>query len=294
METKEKTRRQAPAKKPAAKKMAQDVVYLPPKPLGRHRLILHLASIAAIVLALIIGVSLFFKVGQVRVSGNVKYTAWDISEASGIKEGDNLITLSRARASGKIISALPYVKSARIGIKLPNTVNIIIEEVEVTYSISDSKGAWWLVSADGRIIGKAVAGEEVGSTKLLGVKLDDPKVGEAAVALEDAPTQTDPEGNVIPQTVSKEKLLKTLLDIAQYLESNGLIGKAASVDISEPGSIVLWYGSRFQVLLGDDSKLGYKISYMKSAIEKMSDYQKGTLDISFTTWPDKAEFIPFS
>ena len=66
------------------------------------------------------------------------------------------------------------------------------------------------------------------------------------------------------------------------------------MDISEPGSIVLWYGSRFQVLLGDDSKLGYKISYMKSAIEKMSDYQKGTLDISFTTWPDKAEFIPFS
>lgn len=292
MDTKEKPRRRAPEKKTAPKKSAQDVVYLPPKPLERGRILLHLASVAAIVLALIIGVSLFFKVEEVRVSGNLKYSAWDISQASGIQTGDNLITLSRAGATGRIISALPYVKSARIGIKLPNTVNIYIEEVEVTYAIADSGGSWWLVSAEGKVIDKTLGGEESGSTKLLGVKLQDPKVGEAAAALEDAPVQTDPEGNQIPQTVSKAKYLKTLLDIAQYLELNGMIGKAVSIDITDPRNIELWYGKRFLVLLGDETQLGYKISYLKGAVEKLSDYQSGTLDLSFAQ-NEQAVFTPF-
>lgn len=287
METKERVR------KPQQRKKRSDVVYLPPKPLGRNRLLLHLLSIAAIVLALIIGVSLFFKVGEIRVSGNEKYSAWDISQAAGIQEGDNLITLSRARISGKIISALPYVKSARIGIKLPSTVNIYVEEVEVTYAVADESGSWWMLSSDGRVVEKAITGEESDRTKLLGVKLTKPGVGEQAVALEDLPPKVDSDGNALPQTVTKADYLNTLLEVAQTLELNGIIGKIAVVDVSQLDKIELWYGSRFRIFLGDNSQLGYKISYMKAAVEKMSGYQSGTLDVSFTTWTDKAEFIPF-
>ena len=80
--------------------IAQEVVYLPPKPFSRNRLLLRLATVVAVVLALVLGISVFFKVETVMVHGTNKYSANDILEASGIEVGDNLLTFSRAKAGG--------------------------------------------------------------------------------------------------------------------------------------------------------------------------------------------------
>ena len=63
----------------------QDVVYIPPKPFIRNRLLLRLATVLAIVLALVLAMSVFFRVENIQVSGLDQYTAWDISQASGIQ-----------------------------------------------------------------------------------------------------------------------------------------------------------------------------------------------------------------
>ena len=39
---------------------------------------------------------------------------------------------------------------------------------------------------------------------------------------------------------------------------------------------------------------GIKINWMKSAINQRSDYDMGILDVSFTTWPDRVGYTPFS
>ncbi len=278
-------------------RVSPDVVYLPPKPFSRNRLILLLATTVAIVAALLLGVSVFFKVQRIEVSGNGKYSAWDISQASGIQEGDNLLTLSRAKAAAKIVQALPYVGSARIGIKLPNTVNIHIEETEVTYAVQDGNKAWWLVSSAGKIVDKAGEGSEVGHTKILGVLLNAPQIGQQAAALENAQGGTDDAGNTVPVTVTQAMRLQTALNIAQYLEApDAMIGKIASVDVSDMGNITLWYESRYEVLLGDNSQLSYKIGCLKGSIKTMNEsggYQSGTLDISFITWKDQVGYTPF-
>ena len=151
-------------KKPAPKKQTEpkvkstkDIVYLPPKPFSRNRLILHLATVAAVVLALVLGLSVFFKVDgdKITVSGASKYSPWNIAQASGIQDGDNLLTFNRAKAAGQIKNSLKYVKDVRIGIKLPDTVYIDIVEVSVTYAVKAQNGNWWLVSSEGRVIEKA-------------------------------------------------------------------------------------------------------------------------------------------
>lgn len=282
------------AKVKEQEKTAPDVVYLPPKPFSRNRFILRLATVVAVVIALTLGLSVFFKVDSFVVSGNDKYTAWDISQAAGIKAGDNLLTFSRAQAAGKIIAALPYVDSVRIGIKLPGTVKIDIVEVKVPYAVKAWDESWWLISASGKVIEKAQEGAEEGYTKILGVQLADPEVGDQAVAFEPSQTQTDPEGNAIPVTVTQAQRLKTALDIVEYLELNGVIGKAASVDVNDLADIQIWYAKRYQVKLGSETDLAYKVSCMKYVIDKLDDYQSGVLDISFTTWPDKVGYTPFN
>lgn len=287
--TKERTRtttqtsRRRTARAKEKRSIAQDVVYLPPKPFSRNRLLLRLATVVAVVLALVLGISVFFKVETVMVSGNQKYSADVILAASGIQKGDNLLTFSRAKAGGKIMGTLPFVENVRFGIKLPGTVNIEITEVEVGYAVADAGGIWWLISSDGKILEQLSSGANTGYTNVLGVKLDAPAVGGQVIALEEEQPQTDEAGNTIPVTVTAEKRLHTALNILQYLEQNGIIGEAVSVDVTELGSISMQYGRRYQVEMGDDTQLGYKISILKAAVNKVSEeypYSTGTLDIS--------------
>jgi len=293
--TREQTKRKtAQESKPAS--ISPDVVYLPPKPFSRHRLLLGLAIAAAVVLAVVLGLSVFFKVDadKIMVSGTNKYTAWDVAHSSGIQEGDNLVFLNRARAAGKIKDALKYVKDVRIGIKLPDTVNIEIVEVEVTYAVKGQDESWWLLSSEGRVIEQAPAEGLDSFPKILGIQLDSPKAGEPARAVEETQTETGPDGELLPLTVTAAQRLSTAVDIAGFLEANGVIGQVKSIDVNNMGDIQLWYESRYQVLLGDKTALAEKISTMKAFIDRQQQeapHASGILDAS--KYPEKAVFSSF-
>ncbi len=269
-------KRQPPKKEEP--KISADVVYLPPKPFNRSRLALHLITVIAVVLAVVLGLSVFFKVEVIEVSGTDKYTVQEVQDASGIKTGDHLLTFGRTKAAGKIISALPYIKSARIGIKLPNTVKIEIEEVDVTYALKSSDGNWWLMSAAGKIVEQVTDAENIHHTKILGVQLESPKVGEQAIAWQDPVPPTDENGNLIPVTVTAAERLNAVISIAGFLEQNRIIGKMASVDVNYLMDIQLWYGNQYQILLGSTEQLGVKIATMKAALSQVN-YDEGILDI---------------
>lgn len=287
-------RRRPPQEPQKPHKAMPDVVFLPPKPFNRNRLVLRLLTVAAVVVALVLGMSVFFKVDKIEVSGCDKYTPWDISQASGIQVGDNLLSFGQSKAAGRITTALPYVWKARIGIKLPDTVNIIVEEADVVYAIQDTKGQWWLMNSECRVVEMANKGIAANYTQVLGVELESPAVNLQAVAAETPPTQTDINGDFIPVTVTGELRLNTAKQILKALEENDIVGDAASVDVTRIEDIILWYGTRYQVNLGDSSRLEYKIACMNDAILQMSDYQSGILDVSFTNWPTQVGYTPFS
>ena len=269
-------------------------IYTQPMSFNSRRLAIQMITILALVLALVLGMSVFFKVENVAVVGAQSYSPEAIRDQAGIKKGENLLTLGRTKASGKIIANLPYVKSARIGIKLPDTVIIEIEEAPVSYSIQDQDGVWWLINSDGRVVEQTNAQTARTKTQVLGVTLYQPQVGELGIATETAPTETDASGDPVQALISGAQRLSAALTILQELELNDIVGDAASVDVSQLQDIILWYGTQYQVNLGTIDRIALKITYMKNAIMQMSDYQTGVLDISFTTWTDQVGYTPFS
>ena len=266
-------------------KVEKEIVYTPVKPFNRKRLLLQLGIVAAVVVAVIFTLSLFFKVDTVTVSGNERYSIEAIIKASGIENGDNLLSVNDAKVSGKIITELPYVKSVRIGIKLPGAVNIEIEELDVVYSVADENGGWWKMTSDGRIVEKTDAAGATECTKILGVVLSGPTAGQQATAQEATPA-TDAEGETQPVTITGAQRLQTALSILQYLEKNGVLGDMVSVDVSDMGNIELWYGQRFRILLGDTTELSYKVSMAVAAVGQLRDYERGTLDVTFLDRPE--------
>ncbi len=264
------------------RKNAPEVVYTPAREFNRNRLVLNILTIFAVAFAIFLGLSIFFKVEQVTVSGNSKYSEWSVYEASGIQEGDSLLFFGEATAGSKIIDTLPYVTKVRFEIKLPGTVHIIIEEAAVAYSVQSEDGSWWLMTSQGRLteqVNAAVAGN---CAKLEGVQLRTPVVGQNAVALETG------EGSV----TGADRLMVGLEIMAQ-LEASELFGKVTRIDVSALQNLQLWCGQQYQVKLGDSSRLDYKIAAVKSAMEQMSPYQSGILDASFTTFPDSVGYMQF-
>ena len=278
------------------KRYTQPVVYTQPKVFNRNRLLLQLLIICASVLAMVLAMSVFFKVDVIKVSGAKAYSEWDVREASGIEIGDNLLTFSEPRASGQIQAKLPYVNEVRIGIKLPDTVIIYIEELEVAYAAKCSNGIWWLITSEGRVVEQIDDVRAESYTQIEGITLDNPVVNESAVAVEDSPQGIDPsqsteETQVV--TVTNAQRLSAALTILQALENNGIVGEAASVNVTNLNAIVLWYGTRFQVNLGDISNVDVKIAWMNTAIGQLSEYDRGILDVSFTSWENEVGFTPF-
>lgn len=265
-----------------------DIIYTQPGPFNRNRFILHLVSVVAVVFALLFGMSIFFKVKTVTVAGANKYTQWDICQASGIQEGENLFTLSEAKISSNIRSRLPYVDTVRVGIKLPDTVKIEIVELSVAYAVEAQDATWWLIRADGGVVEQINEADAEGYTKIEGVKLADPQVGQMATAWQAPSEETLPDGQTVPPVVDAVNQLQTVTTILQYLEENGVIGDADRVDVTSLNDLQLWWkDDRFQILLGDATQLSYKIRLVKTAIESyMETYDSGVLDVSLTIQPD--------
>lgn len=292
----EKYRSKKPSDTPA-------VIYTQPMAFNRDRLLVQMLTVLAVVVALVLGLSVFFKVKVITVSGAEVYGAWTVREASGISEGDNLLTFGRARAAGKITAKLPYVKSARIGIKLPDTVNIEIVEEDVVYAIKASDGIWYLMNSEGKVVEQSTGSGAKDYTQVLGVTLSDPVVGEVGVATEEVPAVTEGTGETgesgqttettIPLSVSGAQRLSAALEILQALEANDIVGQVASVDVTRLNDMILWYGTQYQVNMGDNTNIAYKIACMSDVILQLSDYQTGVLDVSFTTWKEQVGYTPF-
>ena len=255
------------------------------------------------------------------MSGASRYTAWEIREASGIREGSQLLGISEAQISGRIISQLPYVGSVRVSIKLPDTVHIDIVEMErqELYGILDQNDTWWLISGEGRVLQQTDSATVAGCTSIEGVKLQDPQAGEQAMAWQPEPEtseptedtteaateatepsseSTDPTETTQPteatqDTATAAQKLEMALALAEQLAANNLKDKIASIQVEDLTQLEFWYTQQYQVKLGDGSNLAYKVNAAAMAIRQLASYESGVLDASFTTWPDQVGYTPF-
>jgi len=286
--------RRADQKEKKRKRNDSNIVYTEAKPFNRKRFILQLVTVVAVVIALLLGTSIFFKAKNVVVSGAEKYTAYQIRQAAGIQDDDNLLLVNRAKISARLTSQLPYIKSVRVQIKLPDTVLIEVEEVDVTYAVQATDEQWWLMDRDGKVIEKISAAESKAYTVIKGVRLEAPAAGQKAVAEEPVPEETLADGQTVPPTVYGSERLSAVLTILRNLEKRGLIGNdVVSVDVSDYGNIELWYKEQYQVFLGGVEQMDKKIHELKRIIEEKGEYENGILDISYTTHPDGVAHTDF-
>lgn len=310
-------------------KLRQQTQRAPAKPLSRRKLVIKLVTALAVVLALTLGMTIFFKVGEIQVTGNERYTAQEIIAASGIEEGENLLTFGRPSAAGRILAELPYVGDVQIGIKLPDTVNIDIVELSAAYAIQDTTGQWWLMDSTGKLLQKTDEAGLSGRIRIVGIEArgaavgqhlaveqeeklpepteEQPTTGETEPTGEETtggePTEAETTGQTEPARDedtgasvlgTPQERADAALQIMAAIAANDRSGDITVVDVTSLYDLQVHYGDDFQVLLSGPTDLGYKVRYMVQAIEKLmgEGYRGGVLDLSFRQ-EGKAIFTPW-
>lgn len=236
--------------------------FAPARTFFRNRLLVRLLTLAAVVLAFTVSVSIFFKVDTVTVTGAQKHSAWSVAEASGVRKGDSLLFFGRSKAAGKIKLALPYVDTVRFEVKLPGTVNIIVEEKPVAYALQAQNGSWWLMTSDGKIAGETPAETAQQYACITGITLAAPAVGSSAVAAE--PQQT---GETVTTTAADR--LRVALSVLTQVETYELFDRITELNVSDLFDLRLYCGPSLRIDLGDMNDLSDKMSSLKGALEQL-------------------------
>ena len=65
----------------------------------------------------------------------------------------------------------------------------------------------------------------------------------------------------------------------------------AAINVEKEYDIVLQYEDRYEIKLGGTDDLAYKIQYLSAILSELSDFQAGTIDLSFRDG-SKAWFYP--
>ena len=224
---------------------------------GLYKALSILLVAAAVVLACVV----FFRVNSVEVSGNVRYTAEEIIEASGITMGDNLIGLSRSRTSVAICTKLPYVEYVNVKKVLPDGVVLRVSERVAAASVASSEGRW-LISAQGKLLE-----QDNGAVRAMMIS------GLTAVA--------PYPGGMIQVAEEEEITLNYVTQLLAQLESHGWLEQCTALDCSAATSMTLDYGI-YQVKLPRGGDYDYCLSLTESALASGSIMEGvgGLLDLT--------------
>ena len=241
----------------------------------RSGLIGKLLIMLAVVAAIVLGVAIFFQVNTIEIQGNQIYSDEQIEAVSGVEAGDNLVMVNRAAVKANIVVNMPYVQEVSVGLILPDTVVIKIEESDVAGLVKADVGSSWYINTNGRVLGSTMDGFSGQVIELTGFTITAPVAGQDAKASE-----------------GMEANMEAALAVLSGMSESGLMDQVTIVDAEKNYDLRLYCGEQYEVMLGGTDELDYKIWYLQEVLKSLETYQTGVIDVTLDE-ERAARFIPW-
>lgn len=219
-------------------------------------------AVLLIVIIVIFGMSVFFRISDIEVTGAEKYTVDQILSISGIVKGDNLIFLDTKAVSKKIGSKLAYLNEVVIDKIVPDKVVIKVTESQPIAVISYN-GDWWIVDQIARALEKTDGSSAAEKMKINGIEPVSVAEGQKIIVSEDQQTK-----------------LQYLIDILTALNNIGIAYDVSMLDIANIGNISFVYSDRFTVKIGSGEDIDHKLVLMQQVIEQLEPDFIGKIDLT--------------
>lgn len=191
-----------------------------------------------------------FNIKNINVINNNEVPSDTVISLSGLKPDENIFRFYKGSVVNNI-KENSYIENVKIHRKLPNTIEIEVEERVAKYSV-DYMGKYAYINTQGYIL--EISEDSKGLTIIQGI--------------------TTKEEEVVPGNRLNNEDLSSLEDVIKITNSaseNGLNGKVTSIDISDKNEYILYIEEeKKKVHLGDVTNLSNKMLYVVAIIEQES------------------------
>ena len=228
---------------------------------ARFGFLYKLLAVIAMLAAVVMGATVFFRVEEMVVTGNQRYTAAQIINATGIAQGDNLFGMNKFETARQIRRQLPYIEGVNIRRGWPDTLIITVTECEAAARVTGEKGQW-LISRSGKVL-ELTRGTGQSVIDVEGLNAVQPEAG-------------------LPLVVREEQQIRgdALLSLLSALEQYSMLKKVTYIDMTSPSRILMDFDVRFTVKLPVNGDFSYLLGAMGQAVDTLEDYETGTLDLT--------------
>ncbi len=234
---------------------------------GRFGGLYKLLSFLIIFTAILIGCVAFFRVNEIKVIGNSRYSAQEIIAASGVEIGDNLFLVNRPQTANSIMKRLPYVEAATPVHVLPDTVELRITESTAVAAV-EAEGSWWLMNAGGKLLEQGDRALSNGHPVVLGFAPEAPAVGVRMAA-----------------AIEEQSRLDGLKGLLTALDSRGMAENVTQfIDLTAANVIRFDYGEDLTVVVpmsGDFDRRVFSLQRVLETFRQRGERVTGTLDLTY-------------
>ena len=192
-----------------------------------------------------------FNIKEIKVLNNSQVPADTITSLSELKTEENIFKFYIANVVNKI-KENPYIENVEIYRKLPNIVEINIEERKPQYAV-EYMGKYAYINTQGYVL--EISEESKEYLVIYGITTTEEEV-------------------ILGNRLNNEDLgkLEDVIKIMSSAKENGLDGKVTSIDISDENEYSIYLKEeKKKVYLGDNSNLSNKMLYVVAIIEQEKD-----------------------
>lgn len=243
---------------------------------GRALVIFYISAFLGVVIgAVLLCTFVFFKVGEVKVTGGESYRQEDILSVCNIHEGDNLVLLETREKEEELMHRFPYIERAEIKKHIPSTVEVVITQAETAFSIKTESGGYLYVSYAGKVL-EIAESPAPGSTVVHGC----------------TPTNDSPSEQV---AFAEESAASVFQEISGQIQKSSL-ENITDIDLRNQYDITMTYDNRIVFRLGNMNDLEYKILFGISTLREMqedgslTEETRGEIDLTIAAEKKKAFF----
>ena len=274
-----------------------------------------LLCLLTLVVALTAGATVFFRVEQVVVTGNSRYTQEEIVEVTGLEKGDNLYGWNKFAIAQRLRQTLPYIGEVTIRRALPSTILITVVEWDAVARI-EPPNAQELLALQGELeenpaqedTGKDTSSEDTSSGDtsgeatesggvtdvsavaqqpwLISVKgklLEQASGDGSAISVTGLAALVPQSGTALAVPQSQQVKMEALLSLLGEMERAGMLQDFSSIALGST-QMELRYLDRFTVKMELNADFAYElqvISTVREDLEQKHGAQvSGTMDLT--------------
>lgn len=216
-------------------------------------------------LVAILSLTVFFKIENITVSGNLVYSADEIVDKSGVEKGENLFVITDKSLENKLTTRLPFVDSVKAKRILPGTLEICINEAVEKYCYK-MNNEYYSVSENFKVLESY------------------PQCPKGLILLNVNSIKELQKGKTLK--FSNEEEEKIVYKLIEKLYSKNI--DISRIDTTNILSIFVRVDNRFDVNFGSIIDIEKKIAHLEKMIEQIEQDKTGSINLS--AWsPNKNE-----